>query len=469
MKKVVILAVLLVVSSFIFAQKIELNAKVDERCELLSTVFRLAGAKEYVTHNIPIYVDSLDKYFEPYKNHEIVEYCKKFRENFGVSYDAPMSLAVHLQIIDGKISLIPNVKDSSLDSSWNKDYLPRFIELLNDFYTTTKFHEFFMKQSDFAEKVEQTATIYFKKIDMEWYKKFFGEVPEGNFNLIISLSNGPNNYGPKVEYLDGKEDLYAITICAIDSLNTPYFSDRWALNLIIHEFCHSFCNRLINENYDEMKEKADEFYKIEQDVFNKQAYNNSQTMLNEILVRASVIKYMTDKYPTNAVNIEKYLSEERNNGFIWINELYNSLLIYDQNRDKYPTVRSYMPEIVKLQNKLNPQKMLKEQEELMPTISIANIKNNEKEVNAETTTQIIVKFDKKMNTKANGSTYGTKGKEYFPEVIGAKWNEETKTEWILEVKLEPDKEYSISFPAQWFFSEDGVNAKNTMYLDFKTK
>jgi hypothetical protein len=466
MKKVVFLAVFLAVSSFVFAQKIELNARVDERCELLSTVFRLAGAKEYVTQDIPIYVDSLDKYFETYKDHEIVEYTKTFRENFGVGYDAPMSLAVHLQINDGKISLIPNVKENSLDSRWHKDYLPRFIELLNDFYSTTKFHDFFVSQSKFAKKVEQTATEYFKKIDMEWYAKFYGEVPEGNFNLVISLSNGGNNYGPKVEYLDGKEDLYSITICAIDSLNNPYFSDRWSLPLIIHEFCHSFCNHLIIANYDKMKKKADEFYKIKQDVFNRQAYGNSQTMLCEILVRASVIKYMADHNPTN---LERYFSNEKSSGFIWIEELYNSLLNYERNRDKYPTLKSYMPEIVKVFNALNPKKMVKEQEKLMPEMSIANIKNNAQDVDAATTTQIIVKFDKKMNTGANGSTYGKKGKEYFPEVIDGKWNEKTKTEWILDVKLEPNKEYSIAFPAQWFFSEDGVNAKNTVYLDFKTK
>ena len=149
MRKVAFLTVLLVVSSFTFAQKIELKAKVDERCELLSTVFRLAGADEYLNHQIPIYVDSLDKYFEPYKNHEILEYCQTYREKYGVSYDAPMSLAVHLQIIDGKISLIPNVKENSLESRWNRDYLPRFMELLNDFYTTTKFHDFFVAQSEF--------------------------------------------------------------------------------------------------------------------------------------------------------------------------------------------------------------------------------------------------------------------------------------------------------------------------------
>jgi len=466
MKRVVFFAVFLAVSSFVFAQKIELKAKVDERCELLSTVFRLAGAEEYVTHDIPIYVDSLDKYFESYKNHEIVEYTKTFRENFGVGYDAPMSLAVHLQIVDGKISLIPNVKEKSLESRWNRDNLPRYIELLNDFYTTTKFRDFFVSQSEFVEKVEQTATEYFSKIDMEWYKKFYGEVPEGNFNLIISLSNGDNNYGPKVTYLDGKEDLYSVTMFAIDSLNNPFFNDRWSLPLIIHEFCHSFCNHLIFENYDKMKKKANEFYKINKNLFDRQAYGDPRIVLCEFLVRASVIKYMADNYPTN---LERYFSNEKSNGFIGIEELYNSLLHYEQNRDKYPTLKSYMPEIVKVFNALNPKKMLKEQKKLMPEMSIANIKNNAQDVDAATTTQIIVKFSKKMSTRANGSTYGKRGEEYFPKIIGAKWNEETKTEWILEVKLEPNKEYSIAFPAQWFRSEEGVNAKNTVYLDFKTK
>ena len=466
MRKLTFLTLLLIFCSFTFAQKIDLKAKVDERCELLSTVFRLAGANEYVTHDIPIYTDSLDKYFEPYKNHEIFKYCNMYREKYWVGYDAPMSLAIHLQIVDGKISLIQNVKKNSLDSRWDRNKLPRFIELLNDFYSMSKFHNFFVSQSDFAEKVEQTATEYFKKIDMEWFKKFFGEVPEGNFNLIISLSNGENCYGPNVKYIDNKEDLYSIIVCNIDSLNNPVFDDRWALELVIHEFCHSFCNPLIMENYSKMKKKADEFFKIKQNVLKRQAYSNSQVMLFEILVRASVIKYMADHYPTNT---EKYFPQEKNRGFIWIEELYNSLLNYEQNRVKYPTLKSYMPEIVKLQNELNPQKIVKKQEKLMPVMSIANIKNNQQDVDAATTTQIIVKFSKKMNTGANGSTYGKKGKKYFPKVIDAEWNEETKTEWILEVKLEQNKEYSIAFPAEWFLSEDGVNAKNTVYLDFKTK
>lgn len=466
MKKTIILALLFAVSSSCFSQKIELNAKVDERCELLSLVFRLADAHEYVTHLIPVYVDGLEKYFEPYKNHEIIDYTKSIREKFKVGYDAPMNLAIHLQIVDNKISLIPNVKTSSLEDRWDIESLPHYIELLNDFYTTTKFHDFFESHSAFIEKAELTATEYFQNVDMEWYAKFFGEVPKGNFNLIISLSNGGNNYGPKVEYLDGGEDIYAIIGCGIDSLNNPFFNDAWALELVVHEFCHSFCNNLIDEYYDQMKMKADEFYEIKQDLLRKQAYSSSKIMLYEILVRASVIKYMADHY---SIPLQRSFSNEKTRGFIWIEELYNALLDYEQHRDKYPTLRSYMPEIVKLQDQLNPQKMVEEQEKLIPLMSISNIENGQQDVEAETTTQIIVKFNKKMNTQPCGATPGQKGKDFYPEIIDAKWNKETKTEWILEVKLEPNKEYSIVFPAQWFYSEEGVNPKNTVYLDFKTK
>ena len=71
---------------------------------------------------------------------------------FGIAYDAPMSLAVHLQIIDGKISFIQNVKKNSLDSRWRMLNLSRFLELLNDFYTTSKFHDFFESQSNLISK-----------------------------------------------------------------------------------------------------------------------------------------------------------------------------------------------------------------------------------------------------------------------------------------------------------------------------
>jgi len=77
-----------------------------------------------------------------------------------------------------------------------------------------------------------------------------------------------------------------------------------------------------------------------------------------------------------------------------------------------------------------------------------------------------------MSIYNNGISYGKKGKEYFPEFNKdkkAKWNIETKKEWTMYVELKSDMTYSLSFPAQFFFDEDGNPLDKTYYLDFTTK
>ncbi len=465
MKKVISITLFLVLQSILFAQNITLKARVDERCELLSTIFRLMESEEYVTTTNPNYTDDLNSYFEVYKNHELIQYLKKYRKTNGIGYDAPMNLATHIQIVNGKISLIDGIKKTSIDSRWDKNTLTHIIQLLNDFYTESQFNKFFISQTALIEKTAKKATEYFENIDMKWYEKFYGDKPRGTFNLIISLSNGYNNYGVKVSYLSNKEDIYAIIGCDVDSLNNPIF-DESSLELVIHEFCHSFCNHLIDENYDQMQKKADKFFNLKKGILSDQAYTNSKIMLYEILVRASVIKYMSDHY---SINLNRYFGYEKGYGFIWIEELYNRLLDYEKNRIQYPTLSSYMPEIVKAQNKLKPKKLLKDQERQKPLMSIKNIKYFKKDVDCEGITKIILSFDQAMSTGVNGMSYGKKGKEFFPEIVSVKWNEETKKEWIIEMKLESKKEYSISFPSHFFLSKNGVNPRNTINLDFKTK
>ena len=40
------------------------------------------------------------------------------------------------------------------------------------------------------------------------------------------------------------------------------------------------------------------------------------------------------------------------NGFVWFPQLVEKLDEYEQNRDKYPTLDDFMPEIVKLQDSI---------------------------------------------------------------------------------------------------------------------
>jgi hypothetical protein len=467
--------ILFFLSSMLFvfsvdAQEIKISAKVDERTELLSIIFRLAEAEEYSGNDFPVYIDKVNEYFTNYKDHKVVSFSQKMRKKHEVAYDAVMNMAVHLKIENGKISLIENIVQEKIDDRWQKDSIPKFLELLNDFYKETNFHDFFEQQKEIREITEQNFQYLINKIDFKWFESFFGEEPDENFNLIISLSNS-GHYGPSVEFTNRKRDVFSIiSVDETDNLGMPIFDD-WTIETIIHEFCHSFCNKLIDKHYAEMKSKAKDFFKLQKPRMEFMAYGRPEIMLYETLVRACVIKYK-ESHGENEKTIIRQVRNQRYLGFMWIDKLFFELKEYDNNRNEYPTLDSFMPEIVKLQNSLNPKEMLKEQQEERSntTIQIIGIENNSQNVDP-ILNKIIVKFDNPMIIGKNGMSEGKKGnwKKYGFTVLKAYWNEETKNEWILEVKLEPNKEYSVSFPWDFFFTEDVFPLKETYYLDFKTR
>jgi hypothetical protein len=469
MKKISIYLLSIFYGFCAYSQDFKISAKVDERVELMSIVFRLAEAKEYSENYFPNYIAKVNEYFAVHKDHKIIDFSQKMRENYGIGYDAIMSMAVHLKIENGNIDLLENIDLKAIDNRWEKDSIPKFVALLDNFYKESKFHVFFEQQKGIREIAEQNFEHLIDKIDIEWFEKFFGEPPSETYNIIISLPNGRNNYGPQVEFLDGKKDIFSIIgTCQIDSLGMPVYNNS-VLEIIIHEFCHSFCNKLIDKNYEKMRYNAEKFFKLQEKNLAKRAYGLPITMLYETLVRVCVIKYGTNHAKTEK-ETKQQICWERNSGFMWIENLFLELKIYDNNRDKYPTLDSFMQEIVKLQNSLSPEKMFKEQEKQKPNIKVIGIKNNQKNVDTRIN-KIIVKFDKPMAIGNNGISTGLKDdwEKYGIETTKTYWNKETKKEWIIEIKLEAGKEYSISFPAQFFRTEDYYCPKETFYLDFKTK
>ena len=452
---------------FTFSQNL-VQPKVDERTELLSIIFRLAGSKEYTYNNIPSYAKDIDEYFSPFKEHAAIKFAQKVRAEHGVSYDAVMSLAIILEITDS-VKVNPNVSLKSLDSRWTPENVKAFTLSLNKFYVNTKFRDFFSKHSSLYKTAEDKFSILLNKIDFNWFEKFYGEKSRGNFKLVLSIPNGPGNYGPKSIFNNGNEDLYAIIGCCMaDSTGQPSYSE-FARPIVIHEYNHSFCNPIMEANYPAMQSKSEEIFKLVKEKMSAQAYGTSKTMNYEILVRACVIKYFQRK-KENEEYVKSMIVKEKANGFLWIEQLVDQLSIYEKNRDKYPTLKDFMPEIVKLQNTLSPEVLIKEIELNSPKIESISIENNSTNVNPNIR-EIILRFDKPMNVGNNGTSYGKLGKDYFPDVSKDRktnWNLKTKKEWIIQIDLKPDRSYSLSFPAEFFKSESGNPLDKTYYLDFKT-
>lgn len=80
-----------------------------------------------------------------------------------------------------------------------------------------------------------------------------------------------------------------------------------------------------------------------------QHYNSWQTMMNESLVRASVIRYLL-KHNPDGKEARSQLISDFGRGFFWMKDLVENLGVYEKSRTQYPTLESYLPVLVDFYN-----------------------------------------------------------------------------------------------------------------------
>ena len=106
-------------------------------------------------------------------------------------------------------------------------------------------------------------------------------------------------------------------------------------------------------NWSAISSIANEVYSKVSDLMISQAYGTAKGMMNETLVRASVIRYMISHNMKAKAN--ERLAYEESRGFIMVRTLVKTLEKREQEADKYPTLADFMPEIVKAINEFDPE------------------------------------------------------------------------------------------------------------------
>ena len=464
MKKTIVL-ILIILCQLNFAQASQLikAPKVDKRVELLSIVFKLAGNREYNEVIITEYANKVDKHFSPFSNHEVVIFAKELKQNKGISYDAVVSMAI---VLDDDLNPIIDFSQTLPEKRWSKDDATKFVKLLKDFYKETKSEKFFSECEPLFEEVEKRFSNVYDKLDLKWYQTFFGTNAEEDFNLFVSLGCGKHNYGPSYSLPNEKKKVFSVMgTWRTDDAGMPVYKEAEYLPVIIHEFAHSFVNPL-NEKYnEEFKESGTAIYKaVEYEMSRQQAYGNWQIMLNEALVRASVIKYFIDHSETET-KIQMMLNNESNKGFIWIKGLVAELKKYDNNRDKYPTLESYIPNLA-ASYKSFAEKITQFDTQRPKVETISEFINNDTSVDSKIKT-ITITFDRPLAGKGYSVNYGSKGKFAFPKLDKISYSNENKSV-VMEIQLESNKEYQFVLTGKNFKTEQGVPLK-TYEVNFKTQ
>jgi hypothetical protein len=198
----------------------------------------------------------------------------------------------------------------------------------------------------------------------------------------------------------------------------------------------------------------------------RQAYSDWKTMLCEATVRASVIRYLMN-HQHDATKVDAELKRELTNGFVWMKELVDLLGLYQNKRNSYLTLESFMPEIVSFYNLVAANIDTYDANYLKNCAKVVSARPIEDETIASNTTEIIFKFDKSLDGKRYFFGPGPRGNENYPKPISFKFADNNMT-IVMTVKLEPNKDYQVNMIGRMMRTYDGYSVQDYV-LNFKTK
>ena len=445
------------------------HPQVDERIELLSIVFRLAGNPEYNMITLPAYSGDIDRYFAPYKEHAAVRMAQSLVRKKGVSFDAVMSMAISLSQ-PGELKPLVVFTAAIPEKRWGVEGAEKFLPLLRDFYRDSKFAEFYAAHEAMYRMAETRFATTLGAVDFGWYSRFYGKEPDLTYHLMLGMNNGGGNYGPRLVHDDGALELFSIIGCWThdDAGNPTYPPDQGYLSTIIHEFNHSFVNPAVDEHWKAFS-GAEPIFAVVASKMKLMAYDNAKTMVDESLVRAAVIVYFQDSGEDSRKNLRR-IREEQRNGFFWMDTLVDKLKQYETQRTQYAKFSSYMPQIGVFYRDLAPhvtEGAAAFEAKSAHVVGMEPFVNHAQDVDASVKTIKIV-VDKPLDPNAGSSiSYGNGGSKAYP-IKGKPEFADGGIHILLPVELKPNQAYSFVLTGYAFMTPDGYPLANYT-VEFKTK
>ncbi len=443
MKKVFTFLFTIIIIEKTFGQV--LIPRIDQRTELMSIVFRLAGNPEYNIDNASKYIADIHAHFDKFKDDSLISFTMPLREKNSVGYDAVMSMAANLKFSEKNFTLKEGW-EQTLDKRWKNVNITQFVYLLNAFFKTSEAEKFFADEQLYYNKVLSAFNGVMSKFNQSWYYQYYGVKPNEQFNIVIDCSNIDENYGATTNSPGERKQIYAIMGCwNFDKEGIAVFNVDNYLPILIHEFNHAFINPLLDKykTNETLESSATKLLNTMKTEMQNMAYNDWQILINESLVRASVIRYMMadDSMKQQA---KQEIVNQINRGFLWMKDLVALLDIYEKNRTKYKTFNDFYPQIITFfQSTANNIATIKAdyENELPKIVSIEPFENNSQ--NVDTSIKVMtINFSQTMNEKHYSFNYGQPGKDGFPisDIIGYTNNNKS---FKIKMDLKPNTEYEM--------------------------
>lgn len=318
---------------------------VNPAIDLFSLMSRLAGINQYTEVLLPDYITEVENHFDPYRDHPGIAFARECNAIHQINGDAPMSLAVYVgPPPELKMRMDLSHIPASFDPRWDSALISEYLEHARIFARESKFMEFHQSQQAYQDLAKQNLYEMISKEQIfQWYKKFFGYFPE-NFKMYLALLNGSCNYGYPVFYPHGKEEFVSLLGGRFpDKEGFPTYPKEWFLPVVIHEYMHSYINPLIKARPEEFREPGEALLHSHREKMIESGYNVWNVIIQEYIVRACTVKYLEET--EGRTQARNNIKNDLRAGFSEIEGLVGLLSEYENSRDIYPDIDSFLPQI----------------------------------------------------------------------------------------------------------------------------
>lgn len=317
----------------------------DPRIELFSILFHLAGAPEY-SGKIESHVAAVDRHFERFKRHPAVATTARIRKEFGVGYFHPMNLAVHLTNPPELAERTPfDGSGHALGKRWPAPQTRSYLDEVRAFYREARVGEFIKSQASLYQLGEtRLRDLLAHEGDIPWFDRFFGGRSATVFVVVPALLNGGAQYGATYRDGHGAEEAHAVIgVYKLDETGLPRFDHDDAIN-IVHEFTHTLTNSEVAAHLVGLEVEGPRLFKAVKGQMRDQGYGEWQTMIQEAIVRAVVVRFIDAHQGQEAASAE--VQAQGKLGFTTIAALAEALSEYEASRARYPKFGDFMPRLI---------------------------------------------------------------------------------------------------------------------------
>ncbi|WP_419699792.1 DUF4932 domain-containing protein [Mucilaginibacter sp. NFX135] len=323
------------------------NFTVDPRIELFHTVELLSGMP--LVNFIELdYKQRILNNFAVHKKHPLFAFLKR-NDLYGKifnSIDAPIWAMLHMSnnLEWRKDIPVPEAKNPLLDS---------LRLLMKDFAEKANYAKFFNNNANFYRI--SLATVTYNLPDFNEKERLLSYCGNSNakniqFNVILNFL-GWGNFGPRIFKKDGAE-LYAVIAPEKTAIRVPTFDVSALYRLLWHEFAHSFANPAV-EKYEVQFDQFEWMWEPIKESMKAQAYHSWRSVVKEHLTEAIACRMAALKFGESAAYLN-YVRRQYGMRWIYLHPLLDALKHYEKSRQQFPTLDSFIPEIIKAFKQVKP-------------------------------------------------------------------------------------------------------------------